>query len=80
MRHKSFPKEGRKKENETIKELRATIKSLEKQVTFLKNEITNIMKPVRDRKPHIDRSKMDYDEWRKDFIKRWRKDVLGDDK
>lgn len=73
----TFPKDGLKKANETIQELKAIIRQNEKDNRLLREELENIMKPVRKRKHHIDRNKMPMDEWRVDFVKRFKKEVLG---
>lgn len=74
---KTFPKEGIKKLKETISELKALLRQREKEIQFLKVELENLVKPLRDRKPHTEQNKMSYDQWRKDFIRRWKRDVQG---
>lgn len=77
MSHRTFPKEGLKKEKETIRELKSKLRQCLKEIQFLKNEIQNIMKPTRDRKPHLDKTDFSYEKWRKEFVRRWKKEVLG---
>lgn len=76
MRNRTFPKEHKKKMNETIRDLKAELRQKDKEVRFLQNELENIMKPVRERKVKVEQ--LDHDSWKKDFIKRWKKDVLGE--
>lgn len=78
MRNKTYPKEGTKKLNETLKDLRALLRQKEKEIRFLKNEIENIVKPARTRKEHVDRNKLGSDAWRSDFLSRFKKEVLGE--
>lgn len=78
MRSRTFPKENQKKLNETIKNLRAELKHAEKERDFYKNEVDNLTKPVRERKAHIEKDKLSDAEWRKDFIRRYKRDVLGE--
>lgn len=80
MGGKTFPKENEKKLKLKIKELLAHIRSLEKQVAFLMNEIDNIQKPVRTRKKNSPPPQVhDPDAFRKSFLKRFKKEVLGED-
>lgn len=81
MLKKTFPKDGEKKKNEQIKELKAHIKYLEKHVKFLENEILNSVKPVR-RKPKLKeptgtKPKMTREEFRKDLLKRFKESLNG---
>lgn len=76
-RNRTYPKENQKKLNETIRELRSALRKKEKETKFLHDELNNIMKPVRDRKTHVEKDKLEYDEWRKDFITRWKRDTQG---
>lgn len=76
MRPRSYPKEGLKKENETIKELRALVRQQQKEIDNLRNELENVVKPVRERKTHIVKHKhQTHEEWRIDFLRRLRKDL-----
>lgn len=77
MRGKTFPKEGSKKLNETIRDLKALLQRKEKEITFLKNEIENIVKPIRTRKSQ-NRPEPGSILWRQDFLKRFKKEVLND--
>jgi hypothetical protein len=77
LKSRTFPKENQKKLNETIRDLKALLRQRDREISFLRRELENLVKPVRDRKPHIDRSKLELEEWRKDFIRRWRKEVQG---
>lgn len=76
MRHRTFPKENQKKLNETVSELKSMLRQRDKEIRFLRQELDNLTKPVRERKPHID--KQDQAEWRLDFIRRFKRDVLGE--
>lgn len=78
MRSRTFPKENQKKLNETIRDLKALLRQRDKEITFLRNELQSIMKPTRDRKPHVEIDKLTHDEWKKDFIRRFKKEVLGE--
>lgn len=71
----TYPKEGEKKLKETIQKLRAELRKVKKQKRILEEEIANIMKPVRTRKKHIDREKLTSEEWRKDFMKRFKENL-----
>lgn len=77
-RHRTFPKENQKKLNETIRDLKAELRQKNKEITFLRNEIDNLVKPVRDRKVHVEKEKLSDVEWRKDFIRRFKREVLGE--
>lgn len=77
MKHRTFPKEGVQKLKDTVKELRSQINKLEKENRFLMDEIQNVMKPQRSRKLHQDKPRdRNYDEWRKDFMKRMALEVF----
>lgn len=52
MSKTSANRDGEKRKNDIIKELKGKIKYLEKQVKFLENELINVVKPVR-RKPKL---------------------------
>jgi hypothetical protein len=72
---KTFPKEGTKRDKQTIRELRALLGSQEKEIRFLKQELLNTMRPGREKvetKPEPG-----FEEWRKDFLERFKKEVLG---
>lgn len=79
MGGKVFPKENQKKLNLKIKEMSAHIKYLEKQVNFLLNEIDNIQKPIRSRKKVVAPPVYDPDAFRKSFLKKFKREVLGQD-
>lgn len=76
--HKTFPKENQKRLNQIIRDLKAMIRQKDKEITFLRNELLNTMKPTRDRKGHVEKDKLSPEEWKKDFIKRFKRDVLGE--
>lgn len=78
MRSKTFPKENQKKLNETIKDLRAMLRQKDNEIKFLRSEINNIMKPSRDRKQHEEIETQTHEEWKVDFLKRFKRDVLGE--
>jgi hypothetical protein len=73
--NKTFPKEGTKKDKQTIRALKAQISALEKEIRFLERELLNIMKPVRERK--VVKPDPTFEDWRKDFLKRFKKEVLS---
>lgn len=73
-RSSTFPKEGVKKDKQTIRDLKAQINKLEKEIRFLERELLAIMKPVRERKPV--KPDPSFEEWRRDFLKRFKKEVL----
>jgi hypothetical protein len=75
VNRKTFPKEGIKKDRQTIRDLKALISKLEKEIRFLQRELLATMKPGRDPKP--DKSDTSFEEWRKDFLARFKKEVLG---
>lgn len=75
---KTFPKEGRQKDKETIKNLRDELRQAEKERDFYKKEIENLQKPLRPRKGHIERPEPTSDKWKEDFVKRFKKEVLGE--
>jgi uncharacterized membrane protein YgaE (UPF0421/DUF939 family) len=77
MRNKTFPKENQKKLNETIRDLKAALRQVEKERDFYKNEVEALVKPTRTRKQHIEQPKMSEAEWRLDFLRRYRTEVLG---
>jgi len=78
MRNKTFPKENQKKLNETIRDLKAELRQKDKEIKFLRDEIDNIKKPVRERKKHEQTVEPTHEEWKKDFIMRFKRDVLGE--
>lgn len=78
MRSRTFPKENQKKLNETVRDLKAELRQAHKEIKFLRDELDNVMKPVRDRKPHVDRKDRSHEEWRTDFIRRFKREVLGE--
>lgn len=76
--HRTFPKEGIKKDKETIRSLRAELKSKDREIKFLRDELNNVMKPQRTRKPQQVEvtPEVQYEDWKKDFVKRFKRDVL----
>lgn len=74
---RTFPKEGVKKDKETIRDLKAELRQRDKEIRFLRQELEHVAKPARERKPHVDQKDRSYEDWRKDFLKRHRKEVLG---
>lgn len=77
MSHRTYPKEGKKKFNETIKKLKDQLKNKDKYIDFLEKELMNIQKPVRTRKQHHVPT---HQEWKRDFIKRFNSEVLKKEK
>lgn len=78
MRRTTFPKENQKKSNETVRDLKALLKKKDKEIKFLRDEIDNIKKPVRARKAHAEQREPTLEEWKSDFIARFKRDVLGE--
>ena len=78
MRNKTFPKENQKKLNKTIAGLKAQLRQKDKELVFLRKELNNIMKPTRERKPHVDEP--DQEELRRAFVARFKKEVLNGNK
>lgn len=64
--------------NETVKALKDQLKQKDKEIKFLRDELNNLTKPVRDRRNHIEVPKPTHEEWKVDFIKRFKRDVLGE--
>lgn len=77
MRSKIPGKEGVKRDKETIRDLKALLNRQAKEIRFLHNEIQSIIKPVRERRQHIDRNKLSSDEWKQDFLNRLKTEVWG---
>lgn len=75
MPNRTFPKDGIRKLKEVIRDLRAQINGLEKENRILRQEIDNIVKPVRNRKPHTDTRKLTSEEWRKDFVRKFKESM-----
>lgn len=78
MRGKTFPKENQKKLNQTVSDLKAELRQRNKEIKFLREEIQNLTKPVRERKLSVEQQKPTLEEWKKDFIHRFKRDVLGE--
>lgn len=78
MRNRTYPKENQKKLNETIRELKALVRKQQKEIDFLRAEVENLVKPVRVRRQAIEKPEPGSDAWRLDFIRRFKKDVLGE--
>jgi hypothetical protein len=76
--HRTFPKENQKKLNQIIRDLKSLLRQKDKEIAFLRSELQNIIKPVRERKAHVEQQNLDYDAWRKDFVRRFKKEVLGE--
>lgn len=70
---KTFPKEGTKKDKQTIRDLKAQLNKSEKEIKFLRRELLATMKPELERSVKSDPS---FEDWRKDFLKRFKKEVL----
>lgn len=64
--------------NETVKDLKALLRQKDKEIKFLRDELNNLTKPTRDRKVHVEPTKQTHEEWKVDFIKRFKKEVLGE--
>lgn len=75
---KTFPKDGMKKLKQTISDLKAENRRLIKENNFLRAEIENLAKPSRKRKKNITLDGS-HEQWRKDFLKRFRRQVLGEE-
>lgn len=74
-KHKTYPKEGVQKQKDLIQDLKDKNRKLRKENKFLRDELKNIMKPVRVRKEHKDDASMTHEEWRKDFVRRFKEDL-----
>lgn len=74
MSHRTFPKEGHKKDKQTIKDLREELSQMHKENAFLRQEIKNLVKPNRERKLEPE---MTDEERRKDFVTRFKREVLN---
>jgi hypothetical protein len=86
-RNLKYPKDGERKQNETIKQLKREVSRLSKENRILRDEVENIVKPVRPRKDPVAQKRerearldatedpaktMTQDEWRKDFIAKFK--------
>lgn len=74
-RNLTYPKDGERKDRETIRQLRKQVSQLRKENSILRNEIENVMKPVRSRKEHVEQKSpqvMTENEWRQEFIRKFR--------
>lgn len=76
MSNRTYPKDNMKRLKEVIRDLKAFLRQKDKEIKFLREELENLMKPVRDRKAQVE--KPSYDEWKKDFVKRWKKDTQSE--
>ncbi len=77
MRRKNttYPKDGEQKLRDAVQKLRVQVGRLRKENRTLRDELSNIIKPVRPRKAHVKQKspeKMTQDEWRNDFIKKYK--------
>ncbi len=75
MNKRVYPKEGAQKLKETVHTLRAELRKVKKENKSLKASIANVLKPVRKHKAHINQPKLTSDEWRKDFVRRFKADL-----
>lgn len=75
MRHKTFPKDREKKLKDTIKELKAHINYLEKENKFLNAELQG---RIPSTKPKA-KVELSHEEWRRDFLKRYKREVKGEE-
>lgn len=78
MRNRTYPKENQKKLNETIRGLKSELRQTEKERDFYKKELENLRKPMRPRKGHVETPKLTDEEWNRDFILRFKREVLGE--
>ena len=72
-RNVTYPKDNEQKLRDTVHNLRAKVSRLRKENQSLRDELSNIIKPERSRKEHVEQpsqKKMTREEWRQDFIKR----------
>lgn len=76
MHNRNFPRENKKKMNQIIRDLKSKLSQKDKEIKFLHAELENIVKPVRERKPT--EKAPTREEWRRDFLRRFKKDVLGE--
>jgi hypothetical protein len=79
-RHRSFPKDGLKKEKSIVRDLKAKLNFYIKENAFLKRELQNIMKNSRTIKEKIQAPKATFETWRQDFLKRYKEEVLDQKK
>ena len=78
MRGRTYPKENQKRLNETIRDLKAELRQRDKEIKFLRDELDNVTKPAMERRTHVEKDKLSQEQWRADFIKRFKRDVLGE--
>lgn len=74
--HRSFPKDGIKKEKSIIRDLKAKLNFYIKENAFLKRELQHIMNTSRVVKEKIKEPKATLETWRQDFLKRYKEEVL----
>ena len=80
MSHRTFPKEGQKKLNQLIRDLKAQIKQKDKELEFLRKEISNLTKPLNPKASKEVKAKKNlqtFETWRDDFLQRFKKEVLN---
>lgn len=74
MKHRSFPKEREKKLKQTIQELKGRVNFLEKENKFLKQELEGRIQQRTKSQTIIVQT---HEEWRKDFLDRYKREVLS---
>lgn len=72
QRKDSYPRSKDKQLKETINKLRGELNRLERENRRLTEELNNVMKPIRPRKQNVERPEMTQEEWRLDFVKRFK--------
>lgn len=74
----TYPKDHERKTRETIRQLKNEVSRLRKRERILMDELNNVMKPVRQRKEHVEEKspkKMTQEEWRSDFMRRFKPEL-----
>lgn len=79
---KTFPKTGAKKQNDTIKKLKDRVRYLEKKIKFFEKELfkfisnpEQLTSPKERVKIKAQEEQLPLDEWRKDFLKKFKESL-----
>ena len=78
--NKVFPKDEEGKTKESKKELKAQLRAANKRIKQLENELENLKKPTRIRKKEVEKPITSTEEWRQDFIRRFKEQQAKNDK
>ena len=73
-----MPKDGLRKAKETIHDLKSELSQAHKEIRFLKNELESVMRHPRVRNVKAPEPVQSYDEWRRDFLHRFKTEVLNE--